>query len=232
LELDNLDAADQAFLKGCLIGDGWLGLQRRQYVHLRIGHCEAQLPWLQWKAERLNRILRRDRRILGPYVQGDGSSSGKKHISYLYSVDDHQLFKPWYDRWYEHDGRRSRKKIDKAYLNGLDMQALAILWCDDGSIYSSNRVKKHRCKDGSIHEYPYVEARGTIALCSFTDHENQLIADWIYSLTGVRFSHYSSKGYPLLGIGKQALKEFIPQVDPYIPDCMKRKADLSHCRVR
>lgn len=232
MKLDQLDPQQQAFVKGCLMGDGWLGLQRRRYVHLRLGHSEKQLHWLKWKADRLNKILGKNRSVLGPYMQSSGQVKDKIYSSYLYCVDDHDLFSPWFQRWYRIDNGRVIKTISPSFLEGLGMEALAVFWCDDGSIHSSNRHTKHRLKSGEIKLYPYVDARGSLATCCFTEEENLLLRDWIEGLTGVRFRLEVSKGYLRLGINKQALREFIPQIAPWVPDCMSYKVDLSHCRKR
>lgn len=123
MRLDELSQADQAFLRGCLIGDGWLGLQRNQYAHLRIGHSAKQLEWLKWKAKRINAIIGSNRSVLGPYYQGSGRKDGKKYESYLYVVDNHELFASWYQRWYCTRNGKTCKIIDKAFLKGLDLQA-------------------------------------------------------------------------------------------------------------
>jgi len=230
--LDELPLEQQAFLRGCLLGDGWLGLQRSKYVHLRIGHSSAQLKWLEWKATRVNKILGKERRVLGPYMQSSGQTKEKCYESYLYVVDDHELFLPWFTRWYELAGPRPRKRLDQAFLDGLGLQELAILWCDDGSITSSERFTRHRLKSGKEQLYPYVEAKGCIAKCAFTEQENKLLAAWIESLTGVRFRLDRSSGYLRLGCNKKALREFIPQISPFVPDCMAYKVDLSHCRIK
>lgn len=232
MKLDQLDPQQQAFVKGCLMGDGWLGLQRQRYVHLRIGHSEKQLHWLEWKAERLNKILGKSRSVLGPYMQSSGQVKEKIYSSYLYCVDDHDLFSPWFQRWYRVENGRVIKTITPSFLEGLGMEALAIFWCDDGSIHSSNRHAKHRLKNGEIKLYPYVEAKGSLATCCFTEEENNLLRDWIEGLTGVRFRLEVSKGYLRLGINKKCLREFIPQIAPWVPACMSYKVDLSHCRTR
>jgi hypothetical protein len=226
--LDNLEPSDSSFLRGCLIGDGWLGLQRKKSVHLRIGHSSKQLEWLKWKANHLNRILRKEKTVLGPYQTPDGK--GKTHLSYLYCVDDHQLFKPWFDRWYQkRDNQKTLKIIDSDFLDGLDLQALAILWCDDGSLWHSQRHKKHTLKTGEVKNYPYLETAGSIATCSFTNQENILIAGWIQDLTGIKPKISKTKHYPILRFCKSKLIEFIPQIQPFVPECMKYKVDLSQC---
>lgn len=228
LNLDNLEPADSSFLRGCLIGDGWLGLQRKKSVHLRIGHSEKQLKFLQWKAERLNQILHKNRPILGPYQTKD--SKGNKHQSYLYCIDDHKLFKPWFDRWYQpQENQKTVKVIDSKFLSGLDLQALAILWCDDGSLWHSRRQKYHRLKTGELKSYPYIETAGSIATCCFSNEENILIAHWIEKLTGVKPLLSRTKNYPLLRFCKSKLLEFVPQIQPFVPDCMRYKVDLSPC---
>lgn len=228
MNLDNLEQSDSSFLRGCLIGDGWLGLQRKKSVHLRIGHSSKQLEWLKWKANHLNRILNKNKSVLGPYQVSDGK--GGIHQSYLYCVDDHSLFEPWFNRWYEkRENQKTLKKITPDFLDGLDLQALAILWCDDGSLWSSDRYKHHCLKSGEIKKYSYRETAGSIATCCFTKEENKLLANWIESLTNVRPLITTSKQYLLLKFCKSKLLEFIPQIKPFVPECMSYKVDFSQC---
>lgn len=228
LNLDNLEPSDSSFLRGCLIGDGWLGLQRKRSVHLRIGHSAKQVEWLRWKANRLNQILNKERPILGPYQVLD--SKGNSHQSYLYCVDDHHLFSPWFTRWYIfRENQKTRKTITSDFLSGLDLQALAVLWCDDGSLWHAKRHKKHVLKTGETKLYPYVETAGSIATCCFTLEENKLLAEWVESLTGVKPSISKSKQYLLLKFCKSKVIELIPQIKPFVPECMSYKVDLSQC---
>jgi hypothetical protein len=234
-KLDQLPFDDRIFLKSCIFGDGWLGLQRRRYVHLRIGHSEKQHEWLKYKAERINKILSKDRKILGPYTQKDGSGSGKEHISYLYCIDDHALFKPWFDRWYEiPQNGKVVKHITEDFVSDLGLRELAVLWCDDGSITSSERYKKHRLKNGDVRLYPYVESAGSIALCSLSDAELFTVQKWILNLTGIKFNITKRKAAnrTTLIIHKNALRQFIPLIAPFVPSCMSYKIDLSHCRIK
>lgn len=235
LELDSLPPKEKAFLKACIFGDGWLGLQRNAYTHLRIGHSAKQLNWLKYKAERINKILRKNRKILGPYWQSDGKTKEKKHPSYLFCIDDHHLFKPWFERWYEvPDQGDVMKHVTPDFLSGLGVRELAILWCDDGSVISSNRFTKYTTKDGKLKLYPYVEAKGQLALCSFTDKEQVLLQQWLYSVTGMHWNvnKRSKDKRTTLTIGKNKLREFLPMIAPYVPNCMSYKVDLSHCRIK
>jgi len=233
LELDSLPPEEKIFLKACLFGDGWLGLQRRRYVHLRIGHSKKQYNWLKYKADCINKILGKDRQILGPYYQSDGKTKEKKHVSYLFCVDDHHLFKPWFDRWYEVPVEGDViKHVTPDFLSGMGLKELAILWCDDGSVTSSDRVKKHITKSGILREYPYVETQGQLALCSFTDEEQILIQQWLYSVTGLKWNIVKRRKdkRTTLVIGKEKLRIFLPMITPYVPEYMFYKVDLSHCR--
>ena len=233
--LDMLPRKDRAFLKACIFGDGWLGLQRKKYVHLRIGHSVKQRQWLIYKAKKINQILNKNREILGPYYQTDGKNKDKKHESYLYCVDDHHLFKPWFDRWYEIPSKGNViKHVTEDFLCDLEIPELAVLWCDDGSVSSSNRFKKHKLKNGTLKHYPYVEAQGQIALCSFTVNEHKLIQEWLYSITGIkwRYTPRTKEKRATLNISKNGLRKLLPLLAPYIPACMSYKVDLSHCRIR
>lgn len=228
LNLDNLGQTETAFLKGCIFGDGWLGLQRKKFVHLRIGHSDKQYEWLKWKADKINSILGIEKRVLGPYNVKD--SKGGQHKHYLYCVDNHKLFSPWFDKWYtENPKKKTIKRVTPDFLEGLDLQALAILWCDDGSLWHSKRYKKHTLKNDENREYEYVETGGSIATCSFTTEENLMIIDWIESLTGVKPKLTKSKQYEIIRFNKKELLEFIPQISDYVPSCMSYKTNLSTC---
>jgi LAGLIDADG DNA endonuclease family len=232
--LDLLPAEDRAFLKACILGDGWLGLQRKKFVHLRIGHSAKQRDWLAFKAKEINRILGKDKKVLGPYWQSDGTSRDRKHESYLYCVDDHALFRPWFLRWYEVPAEgKVIKHVTHDFLSDLGLRELAVLWCDDGSVSSSNRTKSHKLKDGTLRKYPYVEAQGQIALCSLDVKEYKLIQDWLCSITGIkwRYTPRTKDKRATLSIGKKQLREFLPLITPYVPSCMSYKVDLSHCRI-
>lgn len=210
------------------MGDGWLGLQRKKSVHLRIGHSDKQYEWLKWKADKINSILGIEKRVLGPYNVKD--SKGRQHKHYLYCVDNHALFSPWFDRWYEpRQKKKTRKKITPDFLEKMDLQALAILWCDDGSMWAGDRVRKTKLKSGIIKEYPYKYSSGSIATCSFTTEENKMIIDWIEGLTRVKPRIGTSRGYELLQFNQSDLREFIPQIADYVPSCMSYKVDLSKC---
>lgn len=226
MDLDSLDKKDSSFLRGCLIGDGWLGSHNKRNVELRIGHSSKQLEWLKWKANHLNRILCKERSVLGPYQVKD--SKGNSHQSYVYAVGDTDLFKPWYDKWYvDKEGSKKRIKIiDEEFLEGLDLQALAILWCDDGSIWGCQRTKWHTLKNGDRKGYPYMETAGSIATCCFSQKENILLCEWIKKLTGVNPLMSKTKDYPLLRFCKGKLVDFIPQIKPFVPKCMSYKVDI------
>ena len=233
LELDSLPLKEKTFLKACIFGDGWLGLQRKKYVHLRIGHSKKQYRWLQYKADRINKILEKNKQILGPYYQSDGKTKEKIHSSYLFCVDDHHLFKPWFERWYEVPVKGGViKHITPDFLSGMGLEELAVLWCDDGSVTSSDRLKQHTTKQGILKEYPYIEARGQLALCSFTDKEQVLIQQWLYSVTGLSWNITKRRKdkRTTLTIGKEKLRTFLPLIAPYVPECMSYKVDFSHCR--
>jgi hypothetical protein len=225
MNLDDLNKKDSSFLKGCLIGDGWLGSHNKKNVELRIGHSSKQLEWLKWKASHLNRILCKSRPVLGPYEVKDGKRN--THQSYIYSAGDTSLFKPWYDKWYvDKEGSKKRiKTIDDEFLEELDLQALAILWCDDGSMWESDRTRWHTLKTGERKGYPYKEMAGSIATCCFSNKENALLSKWIEKLTGVSPSISRTKQYPLLRFCKSKLIDLIPQIKPFIPECMSYKID-------
>ena len=93
MHLDDLPAADNAFLRACIFGDGWLAFDERNAgVALRIGYSVKQLLWLEWKAERINNILGKSLDIFGPYWMKSGDTSEKKYESYLYNVSDKKTF--------------------------------------------------------------------------------------------------------------------------------------------
>lgn len=227
----SLPPADLAFFLGCLLGDGWIGLQRKRFCHLRIGHSDKQQAYLQWKADNLNRIFGKDRRLLGPYTVGCGTGE-QQYQHYLYCIDDHERLSPFFNLLYQQKDGKPKLVITDALLKCLTLESLAIYWCDDGSLWSSERTTKYRSKSGDTVLYPYIESRGSLATCRYEKHEVEMIRDWIRKLTGIELSISRQKCYLVLQANKTKLRSLLPMLVEFTPDCMKHKVDLSHCRVR
>lgn len=226
LHSSSLNFRDFCFLRSCTIGDGWIGFRGKSSYFLRIGHSSKQLEWLQWKADRINQIFGINNPVLGPYNVSD--SKGGQHLKYIYSVFSRELFSEWFDNWYIREkDLKTRKLVLPSLLDGLGLEDLAVLWCDDGSLWSIDRTKKHVLKSGITRYYKYRESSGSIATCSFTLEENEMLANWIYQISGVRPLVSRSSGYLLLRFCKSKLKKLIPQIKPFVPPCMAYKVDLS-----
>ena len=206
-------------------------MQRNRFAHFRIGHSDRQQDYLQWKASRLNQIFGKDKKRLGPYEVGCGTGE-QRYQHYLYCIDDHALFEPYLHALYAEQNGKRKLVVTAELLGRLDLQALAVYWCDDGSLWSSERQKRYVDASGGTRLYPYVEGRGVLSTCRYSDAEVALIRDWVASLTGVTPVARKQRQYPVLSFSKGQLREFLPVIAPHVPECMNHKIDPSHCRVR
>lgn len=179
------------FVLACLVGDGCLyrtytmaGGKKYQYVGLKISHGTSQLPYLQWKADRLNAIFGRSVKVCSDASRKTERSTGFQ--GYTYRFMGHCL-EPYYALLYPN----GRKTISAELLLRLGLPELAVIWMDDGSGGTYNETYRWKRKDGSLHERVHQVGRMELGLCHCDDHEVELVRLWFKGLTGV---HLGLKG--------------------------------------
>lgn len=127
-------SAQMQILLGTLLGDGHLALYGRQKnAVLSLGHCSEQKDWLVWKASQLNGLFKT------PYPRQDTNG-----LWYLRSRS-HPILTSLYKRLYVRPDvlctpHILKKQITMGVLRDVGDLALAVWFCDDGSVKKTAAV--------------------------------------------------------------------------------------------
>ena len=208
---------EEKFLIGVILGDG--NLHRRpkwkNVTSIKLAHSPKEYAWLQWKVEKVSKIINSSASINKAMNKGILKAyqwcAGFSKFLYLYEL------------MYE-DGK---KIFTWNVLSELGLQELAIFWCDDGCIVKNLRIKKNP-KTGKQYPNPLQETVGNLAV--YEDFETTTnIANWIFNLTGAKAVtklHKKTNLYYLF-FNKKAVKKLCDAIEPYVPNCMAHKIDLT-----
>lgn len=203
---------DEHFLLSCLLGDGWMSRQSGNNFVIGICHTTSQLPWLEWKAERIS-LITRSRANIRPRTW---YTDGKEYHGYEYIAGCSE-FRHLYRLLY----KEGVKTFTSQILSLLDPEAAAIFWCDDGSVHKRVRERKDRPN-------PTVELQGCLSLYEPLNQAKN-VSKWMLDLFGIRtwqVYHKPSDSYQIR-MGGPALRVLKKHIDQYVPDCMGWKLDLS-----
>lgn len=129
------------FTRACLLGDGCLGLHRRRFPYLSITHSAEQEDYFRYKASKLSKELGRPVKVNGPHEYLDRRTD---NIYYRYNV--HVTHKEVLERLYSVLYPGGEKTVSREFLDDLGLEALAILWMDDGGM-------NKRTNAGLLHLY-------------------------------------------------------------------------------
>jgi recombination protein RecA len=183
---------------GTLLGDAYIPpLDVRGKNHkLRYTHSKKQQDWAFYKAMRINKpftVYQRDR-----YDKRTGNTYGS--IEILHNANSH--FNDIYHTFYPN----GKKVVTQDILNVLTPEAIAVWYCDDGSLYANK--KRYLC-------------HLTLATNSFTDSERELIKEYFNSNYGLNFKS-TSQGVIRL-TNKSQVELFMSHFAEYVPECMSYK---------
>lgn len=199
---------------GMVLGDSGLpGRKSYSHAHLSLGHCESQLPYLQWKVGLLGSLIASP--IAGPYIHA------KKPAEPFYKARTiaHPYFSWLHDRLYGERGfswldRQTYKMGGKRFitpdaLEPLDALGLALWYQDDGSL-------SHDKKNGTVN--------ARIATNSFAAPS----VDYLIEFLAKRFSiqatkHRARPGQFTLYIRRSSHDRFFSLVAPHVHPCMAYK---------
>jgi len=193
--------------RACLLGDGCLHQNYDGVVRFSIGHQNAHLEYLEFKAAGLRKELNRPLSI----SKGDIARTSACNTS---------LLKPLWQHIYDHPGRtiggHRFKRITPELLEGLGTEAIA-LWIGD---------------DGSMHK-----RSSTLRLyCFHSLAEIRLIIDWLQSVLGPWCCASPAKGRNNQSIPGNnyglyfptaVTKRLAPMLKPYLPRCMQHKLEIN-----
>ena len=113
---------------GSYLGDGHIGITKKNRYRLRVTHCEKQKEYISWKANMfgIKKLI---------YIEKNGYSQ-KPVYNFQTKIFD-----------LEYKITKNTKIVPDWLLNKLDERGIAVWYMDDGSI------QKHENKDGSKSNY-------------------------------------------------------------------------------
>lgn len=208
---------EEKFLIGTILGDGNLHRRKKwdNVISIKLAHSPKEYNWLQWKVEKVSKILQSSANI---------NKAMNKGILKAYQwCAGFSKFVHLYELMY----RDGVKIFDPNVLSELGLKELAIFWCDDGCIVKNLRLKKNP-KTGKQYPNPLQETVGNLAV--YEDFKTTTnIANWILDLTGAQAAvklHKKTNLYYLF-FNKKEIEKLCLAIKCYVPDCMSHKIDLT-----
>lgn len=208
---------EEKLLLGCVLGDGSLN-RRHQYQNvcsLKLVHTTPQLPYLEWKVEKIQPMLKSKAKILRSVnnfgIEYFSWESGFSSFVYLYNL----LYV------------NKKKTFSFEVLKELGPKELALFWCDDGGVVKALRNKVDP-RTGKAYPNLLQETYGNLAVYE-PKEETEAVASWIQDLTKERpkcVLHKKTNLY-YLRFNKKQLTALVSCIEEYTPHCMASKLDLT-----
>ena len=205
------------YIHSFMLGDGCLhpAGKRGNNCRYHLSQIATHKDYIDWQKTILEEICPVYVRYKPAYIDSNGWNHNNAYALHTRSL---QYFTDMYNKWYVD----KKKSIFKENLNTLDLESLAILYMDDGSLCAHSG----RSRDGL-----------NIVLCtmSFTYNENIILRDWIEHLTGVTAtilpSKRRNKTHYILKYRKKDVFKFIKCIKPYILPSFEYKIEVpNECR--
>ena len=180
-----------------VLGDGHV---KKNNPELSMSHGSKQEPYIRWKAEILSKATNKKvkvTRVVGEYV------------GYRLQVT-HPVFKELRAECYTEEGNPI---INKAQLETLSPEAIAIWYMDDGCLCAKKR-------GGKIHSYE-------LSISTYCDEISaQNVVDYFKDHWGITFTIKRNKGLHSVRCGLINAKKFLEIVKPYIIESLMYKTYL------
>lgn len=201
------DTAKQVIL-GSILGDGSLKTQKNYLnANLQIRHSETQKDYLLWKAEMLKEIAR-DKSV--SVQKPDGYSKQNK---WRFVSRSTPALTELHHETYTHN----KLHIKRKWLNDMTPLALAVWWCDDGSLISYGGRKGVFCTDGFDETSVKILARYLEVVWKI----NVVVAP-----VGAKKDGTKNTYWRIWIRSSEELKKFLRIILPHIPACMIKKTIL------
>ena len=196
---------ERATVAGMLLGDGSL-IKTPWGARLSFCHGDAQKDYLRWKRDLLRRLFP---------SQAPRSHERNGHIQWHW----HSIHHPGLAKLREFIYPGGKKTVTNEWLDLAaqgGLQSLAFWYCDDGSFSSAPSSRQI-----------------FLATEGFGEEGNELLKEWLQRRYGFPATvvHYSSattfsktrKQRVRLVINREPAVEFLNQLSPFIPWCMRYK---------
>lgn len=201
------------FTLAAAVGDGCIGVPRGRpnSRYLSFTHSAAQRDYLIYKVDRINQELGTSANVSEVRTIDDGRT-GKTYLSCQAMIVNpalracHAILYP-----------NGKKEYTEELLSYLGLEALAVLWMDDGCVVKSKSAKN----------------RGLLATyCS--RGEAGLVCEWINGLVAVDAIPYEDRGLYRVRINSSRMPTLIQAIRPYVHSSMSYKVSLefSHYSTR
>ena len=192
---ENISSETEQVLIGSLLGDGGLILPKKGInAYFREMHSIKQKEYLEWKKGYL--------KVFNPKLKYMSTFDTRTNKYYHHAVLWTNI-NPLLTMYRELLYKNKRKKIGGDILNKVDLLALAIWYCDDGS-------------------FGYINQNGKIATyLSYED--NRLIAKFLKKRFDIHCTvNKDGKRYHLYFSVKE-IRKFLNLIKDYVPECMNYK---------
>lgn len=173
---DKVAFSRQGLIYAMIIGDGYTAGKKNKYVEFR--HCMAQQGYAEWKCAMLRRYVQHNTWIKTKFHKSKG-----RCLVQVTTPSHHRITAAWKKLY-----RNGKKTITNEILRKITPFCLAIWFMDDGTV---GWIRVH--KNGN----PFgVAPINFVQLCthSFTEAENELIAEWLLKSFGIEFSVFRGVG--------------------------------------
>jgi len=143
-EIRNTPMTDhqKSVVLGSLLGDGNLRLaSHSKNSYLRIGHCEKQLEYLNWKSSILKPFSREVKLDQPERVKMIDNNECHSTNFYRFNTIAHPDITYFYKKYVSDN----KKRIVTDLINELDLIAMAVWFADDGSVHVDKRNGSISC---------------------------------------------------------------------------------------
>jgi len=207
-------------LLGTMLGDAAIDKNQVTKTKARfiMQHSVNQLPYVIWKMQLLQPVLG----MYGVNLYRVGAGNNKMYGTIRVRSQLCRFGKYIYDDFYFERNGKVQKEVHINILRRLTAESLAVWYTDDGSLECTNISK--------------VPSMVSLAVCSFSEQEQELIKNYMFDVWGVDASWKESmngkteKRYKSLRMCGNNMRRFIDIVEPHICPWMKYKVDPSHKR--
>lgn len=198
---------------GSLLGDGHLRLApHSKNALLEITHCEKQRDYLKWVHDLLRPFSRPIKLKAEAHTHYIGDTKINSTTSYRFWTIAHpditNIFKKYY--------RDGIKGVEESIIDKVDLLAMAIWMCDDGTI----RRRKGQPDSCSIATHSFTYKEHLVLVKVVRKFFNGTIK--IYKIDKV-YKGETRSYYTLYMLGKKHVNDFLDMIKLVLPECIHYK---------
>jgi len=215
-----LSDLQKSVVLGSVLGDGTLRLApHSKNAYLKIGHCEKQRKYLEWKKKLLDPF---SRPVVLSQKEQQKIIAGRKTYStnqYEFRTIAHPDITYYYKTYYS---RNHKHILCNNVIDSLNLIALAIWFADDGSVYVDKRNGTVSCMIAT-NSFDYVEQ--TIL--------KKAVSKFFQGTINIRPQYSNGRNDMLLRMyGTKKLIDFLFMISSVLPTSIHYKLGLQRLGVK